>query len=197
MHVWVLSCFSCVWLFGTICSVAHQAPLSWNSSGENTGAGCHALLQRMFLTQGLNLHLLCLLYWHVGSLPLASPGKPWFIGCHVMWCESHSVVSNCLWSHGLNSPRNSSGENTGVGSFSLLQGIFPTQGSNPGLPYCRKILYQLSHKGRLIYRITMANWFDLRRREVQGASWISEQMIQCSTNWTTDDTGPHSHCFQC
>ena len=37
----------------------------------------------------------------------------------------------------------------GVGSHSLLQGIFPTQGSNPGLLYCRRILYQLSHKGSL------------------------------------------------
>ena len=35
----------------------------------------------------------------------------------------------------------------GVGSNSLLQGIFPTQGSNPSLPHCRRILYQLSHKG--------------------------------------------------
>ena len=42
---------------------------------------------------------------------------------------------------------NSPGQNTGVGSLSLLQGIFPTQGSNPGLPHCRWILYQLSHKG--------------------------------------------------
>ena len=42
---------------------------------------------------------------------------------------------------------NSLGQNTGVGSLFLLQGIFPTQGSNPGLPHCRRILYQLSHKG--------------------------------------------------
>ena len=41
----------------------------------------------------------------------------------------------------------SPGQNTGVGSHSLLQRIFPTQGSNPGLPQCRRILYQLSHKG--------------------------------------------------
>ena len=41
----------------------------------------------------------------------------------------------------------SPGQNTGVGSIFLLQGIFPTQGSNPGLAYCRWILYQLSHKG--------------------------------------------------
>ena len=39
------------------------------------------------------------------------------------------------------------GQNTGVGSYSLLQGIFPTQGSNPGLPRCRQILYHLSHSG--------------------------------------------------
>ena len=39
------------------------------------------------------------------------------------------------------------GQNTGVGSLSLLQGIFPTQGWNPGLPHCRWILYQLSHRG--------------------------------------------------
>ena len=45
------------------------------------------------------------------------------------------------------SPWNSSGQNTGVGSLSLLQGIFPTQGSNPDLPHCRWILYQVSHKG--------------------------------------------------
>ena len=60
------------------------------------------------------------------------------------------VVQLCstLWPHGLYSPWNSPGQNTGVGSFSLLPGISPTQGSNPGLPYCRRILYQLSHKGR-------------------------------------------------
>ena len=44
-------------------------------------------------------------------------------------------------------PWNSPGWNSGVGSLSLLQGIFPTQGSNPGLPHCRQILYQLNHKG--------------------------------------------------
>ena len=44
-------------------------------------------------------------------------------------------------------PWKSPGQNTGVGSLSLLQGIFPTQGLNPGLPHCRRILFQLSHKG--------------------------------------------------
>ena len=44
-------------------------------------------------------------------------------------------------------PWASPSQNPGVGSLSLLQGIFPTQGSNPGLPHCRRILYQLSHQG--------------------------------------------------
>ena len=61
--------------------------------------------------------------------------------------ESLSVVSDSLQHHGLYSPWSSQGQNTGVGSISLLQGIFLTQGSNPGLPHCRQILYQLSHKG--------------------------------------------------
>ena len=61
--------------------------------------------------------------------------------------ESHSVVSDSLRPHGLYSPWNSPGQNIGVGSHSLLQGMFPTQGSNPGLPHCGRILYQLSHKG--------------------------------------------------
>ena len=51
------------------------------------------------------------------------------------------------------SPWNSPGQNTGVGSLPLLQGIFATQGSNPGLPHCGQILYQLSHKGN-----TVPNW---------------------------------------
>ena len=60
------------------------------------------------------------------------------------WSESCSVMSNSLRPHGLHSPWNSPGQNTGVGNLSLFQGIFPTQGSNPGLPYCRQILYQLN-----------------------------------------------------
>ena len=62
--------------------------------------------------------------------------------------ENHSVVSDSLWPHGLYSPRNSPGQNTGVGSLSLLQGIFPIQGSNPGFPHCKQIFYQLIHQER-------------------------------------------------
>ena len=60
-----------------------------------------------------------------------------------MWSEV-KVVQSCLAFY---NPWNSPGQNTGVGSLSPLQGIFPTQGSNPGLRHCRRILYQRSHKG--------------------------------------------------
>ena len=56
-------------------------------------------------------------------------------------------MSDSLRPHGLDSPWNSPGQNTGVDSLSLLQGIFPTRGLNPGLPHHRWILNQLSHKG--------------------------------------------------
>ena len=56
-------------------------------------------------------------------------------------------MSSSLRPHGLYSPWTSLGQNTRVGSLSLLQGIYPAQGLNPGLPHCRRILYQLGHKG--------------------------------------------------
>ena len=58
------------------------------------------------------------------------------------------VAQSCLTlCDRLYSPWNSPGQDTGVGSLSLLQRIFPTQGLNPGLLHRRKILYQLSHRG--------------------------------------------------
>ena len=60
------------------------------------------------------------------------------------------VTQSCSWLFAtpwtLQSPWDSPGQNAGVGSLSLLQGTFPTQGLNPGLPHCRWILYQLRHK---------------------------------------------------
>ena len=52
-----------VWLLASLWTVACDAPLSMEFSDKNTGAGCHFLLQGIFLTQGLNLHLLWLLHW--------------------------------------------------------------------------------------------------------------------------------------
>ena len=89
--------------------------------------------------------------WDSACLSFRSPAqgkmrsKDW---AHLgLWSESHSVVSDSLQPQGLYSPWNPPGQNTGVGNLSLLQGIFPTQGSNPGLLHCRRILYQLSHQG--------------------------------------------------
>ena len=92
------------------------------------------------------------------------------------------VAQSCpdfLQPHGLYRPWNSPGQNTGVGSLSLLQGIFPTWGSNPGLLHWRWILYQLSHKGSpgilewvsfsLLQRIFLAqelNWGLLHCRRI-------------------------------
>ena len=65
------------------------------------------------------------------------------------------VAQSCpiLRPHGVYNPGNSPGQNTGVGSLSLMRGIFASQGSNPGLPHCRRILYQLSHKEAPVSKI--------------------------------------------
>ena len=98
--------------------------------------------------------------------------------------ESHSVVSDSLQPHGLYSPWISPGQNTVVGSLSHLQGIFPTQWSNPGLPHCRWILYQLSHKGspRILEWVTypFSSGFS-RPRNQTGVSCIAGGFL---TNWT-------------
>ena len=114
----------------------------------NIGLGCHSLLQGIFPTQGSNLGLLhCRqsLNWrsHQG-IPNCVDKKS--------ECVSLSVMSNSVWPRGLQPARlfcpwNSPGKNTGVGSHSLLQGIFPTQGLNLHLPHCRQILYSLNHVG--------------------------------------------------
>ena len=72
--------------------------------------------------------------------------------------KSLSVMSDSLQPHGLYSPQNSPGQNTGVGSCSLLQGIFLTQGLNPGLLHCRQILQQLSHQRNPINWQTPCKW---------------------------------------
>ena len=96
-------------------------------------------------------------------------------------------MSDSLWSYGLYSPWNSPGQNTGVGSLSLFQGIFPTQGSNPGLPHCRWILYQLSHKGSTRILEWVAYPFSSRSywpRNQTGVSCIAGGFF---TNWATQE----------
>ena len=73
----VCMCATSLQLCPSLCDPMNVAAriCPWDSPGENTGVGCHALLQHIFLTQGWNPHLWGLLYWRVGSLPLAPTGK--------------------------------------------------------------------------------------------------------------------------
>ena len=86
------------------------------------------------------------------------------------WSQSHSIVSDSFRLHGPYSPRNFPGQNSGVGSHSLVQGIFPIQGLNPGLPHCKQILYQPSQKGSPRLLEWVAYPFS------RGSSWLR--------NWT-------------
>ena len=81
MFVYMLSCFSHIQFFVTPWTGAGQAPCPCNSLSKNTGVGCHALFQGIFLTQRLNLCLLHLLHWHAGSLPLTSATWEAFFKC--------------------------------------------------------------------------------------------------------------------
>ena len=110
----------------------NRLPRPWDSPGKNTGVACHFLFQEIFLTQGSNLCLLHLLCWRACLVTQSC-----LTLCDPMDCSQPGSSA-----HG-----DSPGKNTGVGCHALLQGIFPTQGSNPCLLYCRWILYHLSHQG--------------------------------------------------
>ena len=110
-----------------------------NSLGRNTRMGCHALLQGIFPTQGLNLHLLCLLHWQADSLPLAPSGKhiTWnsivkVFQVSILFTHSEAKLHCCVWLFcnpmdcRLLCPWDFPGENTGVGCHFLLQRLFPT-----------------------------------------------------------------------
>ena len=79
-------------------------------------------------------------------------GWEWDLPNTLLVSVTCSVVPDSLWPHGLQPSRllcswDFPGKDTGVGSPSFLQGIFPAQESNLGLPHCRWIFYQLSHEG--------------------------------------------------
>ena len=102
------------------------------------------------------------------------------------WSESEScsAVFNSLRLHGLYSPWNSLGQNTGVGSLYLLQRFFITQGSNPDLLHCRWILYHLSHKRSP--RIPQWVAYPFSSRISQSRNWTGVFCIAGGffTNWT-------------
>ena len=122
-----------------------------NSPGKNTGVGCHALLQGIFPTQGINPglpHCRQILYH------LSHQGSPIIVAGKIQSLHFSLVAQSCLTLcepmncslPGSSVHGNSPGKNTGVGCHAFLQGIFLTQGSNLGLMHCRKILYHLSHQ---------------------------------------------------
>ena len=112
--------------------------IPWNSPDQNTGVDSLSLLQGVFPAQGSNPGLP---YCRWILYQLSYQGSP---KVKVKVAQSCLTLCNPMY---YTSPWNSPGQNTEVGSPSLFQGILPTQGSNPGLPYCRSILYQLSHQG--------------------------------------------------
>ena len=99
-------------------------------------------------------------------------------------------ITLCATPWTLYSPWNSPGQNTGVGCHALLQGIFPTQGSNPGLPHCRRILYHLSHQGSpwiLEWVAYPFSWGIFPTQESNPGLCIAGRFF---TNWATREAFP-------
>ena len=123
---------------------------------------------------------LILLHSQAGSLLLAPPGKPKSV---IKW--SCSVLSDSLRPHGLQPTRllhswDFPGKSPGVGCHFLLQGIFPTQGSNPGLLHCRQILYCLSHQrspGEMQIKTSVRCHFT--STSIVGVKWHLTEVLIC------------------
>ena len=134
-------------------TIAHQVPLSIEFSRQEYWSGLPCPPPGDLVTQGSNPGLLqCrwILYQlsQQGSLnPADSKWNP-MLRAAVLVTQSCWMLCNCI-PPSLFCPWNSPVKNTRVGSHSLLQRVFPTQGSNPRLLLCRQILYRLSHQGSL------------------------------------------------
>ena len=129
----------------------------WIFSGKNTGVHCHFPPRGNLPNPGINPCLLCLLF----CLDIQS--------CPNL-CDSMNFSPPGSSVHG-----DSPGKNTGVDSHVLFQGIFPTQGSNPGLPHCRQTLYHLSHQGNPWILEWVASPFS------RGSSW--PRNVSCIARW--------------
>ena len=143
----------------------------WDSPGKNTGVGCHLLLQGIFPTLGSNPPLL---HWrHI--LHHWAPGKPRAVPFLTAHCRMTPCDPTDCSPPGSSICGDSPGKNTGVGCLILLQGIFPAQGSNPGLPHCRRILYRPIPQGSPIilewvaYPFFRSSW----PRNWTRVSWIA------------------------
>ena len=119
--------------------------------------------------------------------------------------ESFLVVSNSLWPLGLYSPWNSPGQNTGVGSLSLLQRIFPTQESNWCLLHCRQILYQLSYQRSPYIVVQFSSVQSLSHVRLFATPWTAARQASLSitNSWSPpklmpiESVMPSSHLILC
>ena len=162
---------------------------SWCTQGlfESCGHLCQFDSKHEFMPPTIFLGLLlCPWMWGISSKSrqcwtTTTTAPATLLG--LLYSESHSVVCNSLWPHPLYSPQNSPGQNTGVNTLSLLQGIFPTQGLNPGLPRCRRILYQLTPKGSP--RILEWVAYPFSSRSFRPRNWTRVSCIagRFFTNW--------------
>ena len=128
-----------VWLFATPLVCGHHAlpHPPWDSPGKNIGLGSHSLLQGIFPTQGSNSGILdC--RWILYHLSHHLKAKGLSKGSPLKTLTFKPGRLHCPWDF--------PGKNTGLGCHFLLQGIFPTQGSNLGLLHCRRIFYHLSEQ---------------------------------------------------
>ena len=142
-----------MWFFANPWSVGHQAPLSMEFPRQEYWSGLPFLFPGDLPWLRGWTCVPCLASRFFTAAPL---GKPCYMH-EKSESGSRSVVANSLQPHGLQNPWNSLGQNTRVGSLSLLQGIFPIQGSNPGLCHCRWILYQLRYQGSYLHSLLHIN----------------------------------------
>ena len=111
-----------------------------------------------------------------------------------MKSESRSVKSNSLQPHGPYSPWNSPGQNTGVGSLSLLQGIFPNQRLNPSLPHCRLILYQVSYQFSSVQSLRHGRLFATPWTVASLSITNSQSLLKLMSN---ESVMPSNHLILC
>ena len=110
--------------------------------------------------------------------------------------ESRSVVSSSLQPHSLNSSWISLDQTIGVGSPSLLQRIFPTQGLNPGLPHCTQILYKLSYQGSPSTYNGMVFSFNMEGNHVTHSNMDEPTChLGCYTKWNKWKSLSHVQLF--
>ena len=116
----------------------------------------------------------------------------WWITVHVLCLVSQLCPTLCnpmdpmdYSPPGPSVDEDSPGKNTGVGCHALLQGIFPTQGSSPGLSHWRWILYDLSHQGSPTILEWVAYPFSRRSSRPRNWTWVSCIAGRSFTSWAT------------